>query len=66
MYLCCCRPSRVSAVMNIPHRGYVPGEAILISARINNFKNKAIRYVKAELVQVMKTTMFCCTKHNKN
>ena len=47
--------------MNIPRRGFVPGETILISAQINNFSNKPISYVKAELVQVMKTTMFCCT-----
>jgi hypothetical protein len=66
MYLCCCKCRRVSAEMKIPRRGYVPGEAILISAQISNFRNKAIRYVKAELVQVMKTTMFCCTKHNNN
>jgi len=65
-YVCCCKRRRVSAVMNIPRRGFVPGEAILISAQINNFSNKAISYVKAELVQVMKTTMFCCTKHNNN
>jgi hypothetical protein len=44
--------------MNIPRRGFVPGEAILISAQINNFRNKAISYVKAELVQVVKATMF--------
>ena len=44
-------------MMNIPRRGFIPGEAILISAQINNFSNKAISYVKTELVQVMKTTL---------
>jgi hypothetical protein len=65
-YMCCCKRRGVSAVMNIPRTGFVPGEAILISAEIGNFSSKAISCVKAELVQVMKTTMLCCTKHNNN
>ncbi|PSN36737.1 hypothetical protein C0J52_23614 [Blattella germanica] len=52
--LFCFKCGPVSAVLNIPRRGFVPGEHILINAEINNLHSKPISYVKATLVQVIK------------
>ncbi|KAJ9595692.1 hypothetical protein L9F63_013105 [Diploptera punctata] len=52
--LFCFKCGPVSAILNIPRRGYVPGEYIPISAEINNLQNKPISFVKATLVQVVK------------
>ncbi|XP_069688564.1 arrestin domain-containing protein 17-like [Periplaneta americana] len=52
--LFCFKCGPVSAMLNIPQRGFVPGEHIFINAEINNLHNKPISYVKATLVQVIK------------
>ncbi|KDR21606.1 Arrestin domain-containing protein 2 [Zootermopsis nevadensis] len=52
--LFCFKCRSISAVLNIPRRGFVSGEKILINAEINNLRSKPISYVKATLVQVIK------------
>ena len=47
----CCTSGPLSATVNIPRAGYVPGEGIPVSAEIENLSDKTMNKTQAKLIQ---------------
>ena len=47
----CCTSGPLSSTVNIPRQGYAPGEAIPISAEVENLSDKTMNKTQAKLIQ---------------
>ena len=47
----CCTSGPLSSTLNIPRQGYAPGEAIPISAEVENLSDKTMSKTEAKLMQ---------------
>ena len=47
----CCTSGPLSSTVNIPRQGYAPGEAIPISAEVENLSDKTMSKTQAKLIQ---------------
>ena len=61
----CCKSTPISATVKVPRYGYCPGEAILISAEIENLSKKIINSTTAGLVQDVFFRATCGTDSEK-
>ena len=50
---CCCKSGPLSSTVNLQRTGYAPGEAILVSAEVENLSNKTMNKTEAKLIQTI-------------
>ena len=48
---CCCKSGPLSSTVNLQSIGYAPGEAILVSAEVENLSDKKMNKTEAKLMQ---------------
>ncbi|XP_068216039.1 arrestin domain-containing protein 3-like isoform X2 [Palaemon carinicauda] len=53
----CCQTGPITLAVQIPRRGYVPGEKILVSAEVDNISNRNTRRTRLLLLQVVSYIM---------
>lgn len=49
----CCKSGPLSSTVNLQRTGYAPGEAILVSAEVENLSSKTMNKTEAKLVQTI-------------
>ncbi|TRY73991.1 hypothetical protein TCAL_05534 [Tigriopus californicus] len=50
----CCRSGPISALVMLPKSGFVPGEAILLEADVDNMSNRLMNRTQARLIQTVR------------